>query len=316
MSVEVKNLSKQFGTQKAVNEISFEVKKGEILGFLGPNGAGKSTTMKMIAGILASNSGSVTICGEYMTESSVVLKKKIGYLPENNPLYNEMYVHEYLNFASRLCQIPDKKAALRIKEIIELCGLTLEQNKKIGTLSKGYKQRVGLAQALIHDPEVLILDEPTTGLDPNQLTEIRDLIRSVSKNKTVIFSSHIMQEVEAVCTRALIINRGKIVADQRIADLKKKAGATCCRAVYKNELPDSFFEGMPFISRFQRLENGEILLHTCNPSTDLTELVFRHAVEQKQVLIELTREKNTLEDVFQQLTLAPAKPFSDSNPAS
>jgi ABC-2 type transport system ATP-binding protein len=217
MSIEVVGLSKLYGQQKAVNHISFSIGKGEIVGFLGPNGAGKSTTLKMITGYLQPNKGKVLIAGQDIAEHPIACKQKIGYLPEANPLYVEMYVKEYLSFIAGVHQIKDATA---ISTIIQKVGLTLEQNKKISQLSKGYKQRVGLAAALIHQPEVLILDEPTSGLDPNQIIEIRNLIKAEGANKTVLFSSHILQEVEAICDRVIIIHKGTIVADENLSKLK------------------------------------------------------------------------------------------------
>jgi ABC-2 type transport system ATP-binding protein len=221
MSIKVQNLSKVYGSQKAVNDISFEVQKGEIVGFLGPNGAGKSTTMKIATGYIQATSGSIEVCGFDVQESPMKVRQNIGYLPEHNPLYLDMYVKEFLEFIGGIYGIKGQKIKTRISEVIDLVGLDLEQKKKIGQLSKGYRQRVGLAQALIHDPQVLILDEPTTGLDPNQLTEIRSVIKNIGKEKTVIFSTHIMQEVEAICDRVIIINHGNIVADSSLADLQK-----------------------------------------------------------------------------------------------
>ncbi len=219
MSIVVENLLKQYGTQKAVNNISFDIQKGQIVGFLGPNGAGKSTTMKMITGYLQPDAGTVSVCGMDVASHAMDIKKKIGYLPESNALYYDMYVKEYLSFIGGVHQLQDLAAA--IENIVTLTGLTIEQNKKIGQLSKGYKQRVGLAAALIHSPEVLILDEPTSGLDPNQIVEIRNLIKQQSVNKTVLFSSHILQEVEAICDRIIIINKGNIVADDTLVNLRK-----------------------------------------------------------------------------------------------
>lgn len=221
MSIKVQNLSKVYGTQRAVDNISFEVSKGEIIGFLGPNGAGKSTTMKILTGYIPATEGTAEVNGFNVQTSPMQVKSNIGYLPEHNPLYLDMYVKEFLDFAGSLYGLKGRALQLKIDETIERVGLGLEKHKKIGQLSKGYRQRVGLAQALIHNPDVLILDEPTTGLDPNQLVEIRDLIKNVGKDKTVIFSTHIMQEVEAICDRVVIINRGKIVADSTLSDLKK-----------------------------------------------------------------------------------------------
>jgi ABC-2 type transport system ATP-binding protein len=221
MSIKIQNLSKFYGSQCAINNISFEVAKGEIIGFLGPNGAGKSTTMKILTGYLPATNGIVEINGFDIKTSPMQVKSSIGYLPEQNPLYSDMYVREFLEFVGSLYGLKAKFLQIKIAETIEMVGLDLEKHKKIGQLSKGYRQRVGLAQALIHNPDVLILDEPTTGLDPNQLVEIRDLIKAVGKNKTVLFSTHLMQEVEAICDRAVIINRGKIVADGMLSELKE-----------------------------------------------------------------------------------------------
>jgi len=220
MSIEVQQLLKQYGTQKAVNNISFTINKGEIVGFLGPNGAGKSTTMKIITGYTKADAGHAKVCGIDVFQSPIETKKKIGYLPESNALYYEMYVKEYLKFIAGVHHVPNPQ--LQIDSVIELTGLQVEQKKKIGQLSKGYKQRVGLAAALIHNPEVLILDEPTSGLDPNQIIEIRNVIKEQGKDKTVLFSSHILQEVEAVCDRVIVINKGQIVADDTLVNLKRK----------------------------------------------------------------------------------------------
>ncbi|UTA68090.1 gliding motility-associated ABC transporter ATP-binding subunit GldA [Emticicia sp. 21SJ11W-3] len=225
MSIKVQHLSKVYGTQKAVDNISFEVKKGEILGFLGPNGAGKSTTMKILTGYIPATEGTAEVSGFDVKTAPIQVKKNVGYLPEHNPLYLDMYVMEFLSFAGSLYGLKGRDLEIKIDNTIERVGLGLEKHKKIGQLSKGYRQRVGLAQALIHNPDVLILDEPTTGLDPNQLVEIRDLIKHIGKDKTVIFSTHIMQEVEAICDRVVIINRGKIVADSTLSELKKDGKA-------------------------------------------------------------------------------------------
>ena len=218
MSISVSNLTKFYGSQKVVNNISFEINQGEIVGFLGPNGAGKSTTMKMITGFIEANEGNIEVCGISVKKNKLAIKKKIGYLPEANPLYFDLYIREYLTFIAGIHSIKDSKK--RIEEVIKLVGLTVEANKKIGQLSKGYKQRVGLAAALIHDPEVLILDEPTSGLDPNQIIEIRTVIQNLGKMKTILFSSHIMQEVEAICKRVIIINKGNIVADDQVDSIR------------------------------------------------------------------------------------------------
>jgi len=218
VSISVSNLTKFYGSQKVVNNISFEINQGEIVGFLGPNGAGKSTTMKMITGFIEANEGNIEVCGISVKKNKLAIKKKIGYLPEANPLYFDLYIREYLAFIAGIHTIKESKK--RIEEVIKLVGLTAESNKKIGQLSKGYKQRVGLAAALIHDPEVLILDEPTSGLDPNQIIEIRTVIQNLGKKKTILFSSHIMQEVEAICKRVIIINKGNIVADDQVDSIR------------------------------------------------------------------------------------------------
>ncbi|MFB6457585.1 gliding motility-associated ABC transporter ATP-binding subunit GldA [Chitinophaga sp. Hz27] len=223
MSIKVSSLTKIYGEQKAVDAISFELKKGEITGFLGPNGAGKSTTMKMITGFLPPTSGSATVCGFDIVKESLEVRKRVGYLPESNPLYYDMYVKEFLEFMAGIHQL-GKSSSKRIAEVIALTGLTPESKKKLGALSNGYKQRVGLAHALLHDPEVLILDEPTTGLDPNQLAEIRGLIKNLGADKTVVLSTHIMQEVEALCDRVMIINKGKIIADDKLSTLQQSGG--------------------------------------------------------------------------------------------
>ena len=231
MSIKVIELSKEFGLQKAVNGISFEAKPGRILGFLGPNGAGKSTTMKMLTGYSKPTSGSIEICGKSILSDSLAVKKLIGYLPENTPLYNDMYIREFLSFVAETYGI--ENLTNRVEEVIKQVGLTPEQHKKIGMLSKGYKQRVGLAQAIIHNPEVLILDEPTSGLDPNQLTDIRALIKKLGVAKTVIISTHIMQEVEAICDDVIIINKGKLVANAPLTTLKEEHGFKTLEEIFK-----------------------------------------------------------------------------------
>lgn len=222
MSIAVSGLTKQYGNQLAVNNVSFTIKPGEIVGFLGPNGAGKSTTMKILTGYLKPSGGDVSVGGFSLSSEAMRAKQTLGYLPEHNPLYLDMYVQEFLSLIGKLYGMSGKHLVSRRQEIITLCGLEQEQSKKIGQLSKGYRQRVGLAQALIHNPSTLILDEPTTGLDPNQILEIRSLIKSISQDKTVLFSSHIMQEVEALCDRVIVIRKGQVVADSKLVDLKKK----------------------------------------------------------------------------------------------
>lgn len=299
MSVIVKNLSKIYGAQKAIDSISFEVKRGEVLGFLGPNGAGKSTTMKIITGFLPQTSGTASVNGISVSEENVELKKHIGYLPESNPLYIEMFVKEYLEFCASLYKIPTPQK--RIAEMIGITGLSVEQRKKIGQLSKGYKQRVGLAQAMLHNPDVLILDEPTSGLDPNQLIEIRTLIKQLGKDKTVIFSSHIMQEVQAVADRVIIINRGKIVADDTASELQSKLNNdTVVMAEFKQSVSK---ENLLKIKGVKRAEQqGNTWQLTASGKEDIREAVFEFAKSNQLVLLGLQREKLSLEEVFKQLT--------------
>lgn len=299
MSVTVKDLTKIYGEQKAINSISFEVKKGEVLGFLGPNGAGKSTTMKIITGFLPQSSGTVTVNGISVSEENVELKKHIGYLPESNPLYPEMYVKEYLEFCASLYQIPNQQK--RIAEMIGITGLSVEQKKKIGQLSKGYKQRVGLAQAMLHNPEVLILDEPTSGLDPNQLIEIRSLIKQLGKDKTVIFSSHIMQEVQAVADRVIIINRGKIVADDTAAELQSRLNNEMVVSVeFKQSVHRELLLKIKGVKLAQQQGNSWQL--TATGKEDIRESVFEFAKQNQLTMLGLQREKYSLEEVFKQLT--------------
>jgi ABC-2 type transport system ATP-binding protein len=272
MSITVSNLSKNYGAQKAVNNISFSVGKGEIVGFLGPNGAGKSTTMKIITGYLESDGGEVEVCSEKVDTNSLSTKKKIGYLPEANPLYFEMYVREYLEFVAGVHQIPHP--INKIEETIKMVGLTVEANKKIGQLSKGYKQRVGLAAALIHDPEVLILDEPTSGLDPNQIVEIREVIKTLGKNKTVLFSSHILQEVQAICDRVIIINKGTIVADDTLSNLQKaKTGQHIVLIQFKENVALETLQQLKDVTDIEQAEASGYKIHTPNPESIRKQLV-------------------------------------------
>ena len=253
MSIEVKNLTKFYGEQAAVQDVSFSIKKGEIVGFLGPNGAGKSTTMKIITGFIPSTSGEVKVCGSLVDMENLETRKKIGYLPENNPLYLDMYVREYLEFVGNIYKVPNLKD--RVNEMIKIVGLELEQNKQIGMLSKGYRQRVGLAQAIIHDPEVLILDEPTSGLDPNQLLEIRDLIKEIGKSKTVMLSTHIMQEVKAICDRVIIIKRGHIDADDNTDNLQYEDNMQVVYEEFYKEITKNQLNKISGVSKIQALEN-------------------------------------------------------------
>src|SRR5580698_3628220 len=255
MSIEVKDLVKIYGEQKAVDSISFAVGKGEIVGFLGPNGAGKSTTMKILTGYLGQDGGEAVVCDISVREHPLETKKKIGYLPEANPLYPDMYVREYLDFIADIHRVTDKKK--RIETVITLVGLTVESRKKLGQLSKGYKQRVGLAAALLHEPEVLILDEPTSGLDPNQIIEIRDVIRTLGKDKTVLFSSHILQEVEALCDRVVIINKGKLVADSPLSQLRaQNAGTNTVQVAFRENPEASILEQLDHVNAVSRMPDG------------------------------------------------------------
>ena len=297
MSVKVQNLSKNYGQQKAVDNISFEIKSGEIVGFLGPNGAGKSTTMKMITGFIETNGGLIEVCGINAADNPLLIKEKIGYLPENNPLYYEMYVKEYLSFVASVYKVKNVKE--RVSAMIEKTGLQREQNKKIGQLSKGYKQRVGIAQAMIHNPDVLILDEPTSGLDPNQLVDIRNLIIELGKEKTVILSTHIMQEVEAMCQRVVIINKGKIVADNKVAQLKNK-NSKHAQVKFKVKGKKAQHLQLDHVS-FEDIDNGFILASS-KSENNLAETIFTHCVANKLVLLHLEQDNFSLEDVFKQLT--------------
>ena len=298
MSIEVKNLFKYYGDQAAVKDITFKVNSGEIVGFLGPNGAGKSTTMKIITGYISASSGKVKVCGMPVTESSLDTRRKIGYLPENNPLYLDMYVKEYLTFVGNIYKVPNLKE--RVDEMIEKVGLDVEQNKKIGQLSKGYRQRVGLAQAIIHDPEVLILDEPTSGLDPNQLLEIRSLIKSIGKEKTVMLSTHIMQEVEAICDRIVIINKGEIVADNTAKDLQSEGGNLTVYAEFEGEVTKSMLKKIEGVGKIERVTNGWLLESKDN--VDLRKRVAKFAQENDFLAITLRVEEKSLEEVFKNLT--------------
>ena len=300
MSIEVNKLTKIYGDQKAVDNISFKVQKGEIVGFLGPNGAGKSTTMKMITGYLEPDDGEAIVSGIPVSTSPIETKRRIGYLPEANALYYDMYVREYLKFIAEIHHVKD--ARNRIEEMIKLTGLTVESNKKTGQLSKGYKQRVGLAAALIHDPEVLILDEPTSGLDPNQIMEIREVIRMQGKNKTVLFSSHILQEVEAICDRVIIINKGKIVADDQLRNLQQLNQNNHIVIVRFSEAVDQYLlENIRDVESIQNPEPGLYKLSTQNPDTvkkRLLELSLKHGFN----IISLLSESQRLEEVFRSLT--------------
>ncbi len=301
MSVIVNHLSKVYGEQKAVDNISFEAKKGEILGFLGPNGAGKSTTMKILTCFIPQTEGKATVCNFDTETQSMEVRKHIGYLPEHNPLYRDMYVREYLMFIAGLHKIDKRKAV--VDDMIERTGLGLEQHKLIQALSRGYRQRVGLAQALLHQPEVLILDEPTSGLDPNQLVEIRRLIKDLGEEKTVIFSSHIMQEIEALCDRVIIINRGKLVANDSIDALRQKIAGDRIVTVQ--------FDKAPSLEQLRKIKNLKTLQNigtehrfkiSSEISIDLRPQLFAFAVQQQLTLLEMYQETSSVEDIFQKLT--------------
>ena len=300
MSIEVNTLVKRFGQQVAVDHVSFSIGKGEIVGFLGPNGAGKSTTMKIMTGYLTPDEGQVKICGIDVIEDSVNARKCIGYLPESNPLYYDMYIPEFLYFVGGIYQIDNLKK--RVKEVVEITGLGPEKKKQIGQLSKGYKQRVGLAHALINNPDVLILDEPTSGLDPNQLEEIRSLIRAIGKEKTVLFSTHIMQEVEALCDRAVIINQGKIVADDSIRSLSHAIrGQEMLRIQLDMPLPLSAFEEISGIAEVVEEKPGVVVLKY-DAKNDVRPELFEMVKSMDRKILEMTVLNSSIEDVFRELT--------------
>ncbi len=308
MDIQINNLTKMYGHQAAVDDISFEVKTGEILGFLGPNGAGKTTTMKIITNFISASAGEVLINGQSMQEHAEELKKHIGYLPENNPLYEDMPIIDYLQFVAELQGIEKSKIDGRIREIIRKVGLNLEKHKKIGELSKGYKQRVGLAQALIHDPEILILDEPTSGLDPNQIVEIRKLIRELGKEKTVILSTHILPEVEAIADHILIINKGKIVANGTAASLRSQAEESeiTMVTIEDAELNEAFtsLQALPSVAMvdFANRQNNRFEVKSQIDKSAKRE-IFQLCVDKGWILTEMTTIERKLEDIFRQLTL-------------
>ena len=304
MSIKVKAITKNYGAQKALDTVSFEIAPGEVVGLLGPNGAGKSTIMKLLSCFIPPTSGDASVCNYDVLEQSIQVRKKVGYLPENNPLYLDLYVKEFLTFIARIQHQSSRvtRYASRVNEMIELTGLGAEQHKKIGALSRGYRQRVGLAQALLHDPEVLILDEPTSGLDPNQLLEIRALIREIGKKKTVMLSTHILQEVEAICSRAIIIHKGKIVADDSTSNLQHLATSRNIVYVEFNSAADPVkLKIIPGVIDIKQLETHKWRLVT-DPVTDVREDVFKFAVENNIAVLSLHREEQKLEEVFQELT--------------
>lgn len=308
MNITIQNLTKQYGSQRAVDSLSFEVKQGEILGFLGPNGAGKSTTMKMITGYLGIGSGQIYFGEKSIDDCGDAIRKHIGYLPENNPLYLEMPVMDYLGFCASLNGVPGEKVAERVRRMVKVCGLNAEKHKKIGELSKGYRQRVGLAQAMIHDPDILILDEPTTGLDPNQIVEIRKLIRELGKEKTVVLSTHILPEVEATCDRILIINKGRIVADGTAETLRKQAaGQELVRLRIEEGAADEIFDALRGLPTVERVEWIDKTLNRfeiqSKAEASSKRAIFNLCVQHGWILSELIPMETRLEDIFRNLTM-------------
>ncbi len=301
MSVSAKNISRLFGNQKALDDVSFSINSGEIVGFLGPNGAGKSTMMKIITGYLPATSGTTEVCGLPVNEYSLELRKKIGYLPEHNPLYLDMYVREYLDMVGGIYNLTYLKK--KTEDIIERTGLEMEAHKKIGSLSKGYRQRVGLAQALIHNPDVLILDEPTTGLDPNQIVEVRNLITEIGKEKTIMLSTHIMQEVEAICERVIIVNKGKIVADEKAKGITslKPGTETLITVEFDKPLKIQQLKNIKGVNSIEPNENKFVI--NVQADIDIRPDIFKLAVDNGMILLELSLEERGLESVFHDLTM-------------
>lgn len=300
MSIVVEEISKEYGIQKALDKVSFTINTGEVVGFLGPNGAGKSTMMKILTGFIPPSGGAAKICNLDVEEQSLQVRKAVGYLPEHNPLYLDMYVKEYLHFVADIFGLKNKSK--RVAEMIELVGITREQKKKIGALSKGYRQRVGIAQALIHDPEVLILDEPTSGLDPNQIIEIRDLIKNIGSSKTVMLSTHIMQEVEAICGRVIIINKGNIVADKSTDQIVKTGVKTSVLSVeFSGEIDKNLLLGLAGVRKAKRIKEGFWAIEH-DMDKDIRTSVFNMAVEKNLAVLGMKAEEQSLEEVFKQLT--------------
>lgn len=301
MSIAVHKITKYYGRQKALDEISFQVKPGEIVGFVGPNGAGKTTAMKILTGYMLPSSGEAMINGKNVTEQSMEVRKTIGYLPEHNPLYEEMYIVEYLEYVAGLYGLKNIKE--RIEELIRLTGLEKERNKRISALSKGYRQRVGLAQAILHDPEVLILDEPTSGLDPNQIIEIRNLISSLGKEKTVLLSTHLMQEVEAICDRIIIINKGKIVADDKVANISRKIEDNRQTIVveFNKEIEEEILRSLPMVTELKKVADNTWLLEGTGEQ-DIRQKIFDFAVENGFSVLSMQKKEKSLEEVFHEMT--------------
>lgn len=299
MSISVKHLTKYYGDQAAVDNISFEAKNGEILGFLGPNGAGKSTTMKIITGFIPASEGVVEVCGHNILEHPMKVRQLVGYLPEHNPLYLDMYVKEYLDFIGKVYKIESRK--MRIEEMIEMVGLQREQHKQIGALSKGYRQRVGLAQAMIHNPAVLILDEPTSGLDPNQLEDIRALIKKIGKEKTVMLSTHIMQEVEAVCDRVIIIKNGVLVANESASSLQQSSETQVVYVEFEGSVSRNQLAKITAIRKVEEVGTNSFLLEA-NLDNDIRKVIAQYAKEKDLLILSLRKEEKSLEEVFKELT--------------
>jgi ABC-2 type transport system ATP-binding protein len=300
VSIEVKNISKLYGEQKALNDVSFNINSGDIVGFLGPNGAGKSTMMKILTGYIPPSSGDASVCGFDVKEESLKVRANVGYLPEHNPLYLDMYVKEYLQFVAGIYKLDNVKN--RVNNMIEMVGLGVEQHKLIGALSKGYRQRVGLAQALIHDPAVLILDEPTSGLDPNQLDEIRNLIKTIGREKTVMLSTHIMQEVEAICSRVIIVNKGSLVADNTTDNMQQYITQTQVLTVeFGTAVDGNFFKEISAIVSYKSANNKNWVLEV-DANIDIRETLFQEAVKNNLSVIGMKQEQRNLEEVFKELT--------------
>jgi ABC-2 type transport system ATP-binding protein len=299
MSIQVNNITKIYGAQKALNSVSFEVGSNEIVGFLGPNGAGKSTMMKILTCYIPPTSGQAKVCGFDVIEQSLEVRRQIGYLPEHNPLYLDMYVKEFLEFVGGIHKIKSLKQ--RVGEMIAMTGLQLEQNKKIGALSKGYRQRVGIAQAMIHDPRVLIMDEPTTGLDPNQLEEIRALIKSLGKQKTVMLSTHIMQEVEAICDKVIIVNKGEVVANDETRNLQQNTTVQLVTVEFDKTVAENLLKAISGVEKVLHLQGNSWKLSSSS-STDIRKEVFNFAVANQLGVLTLNKEEQKMEDVFKELT--------------
>lgn len=300
-TVEIQNISKLYGIQKALDDVSLKIGKGEVVGLLGPNGAGKSTLMKILTSFITPSSGTALINGMDVQENSIEIRKHVGYLPENNPLYLDMYIKEYLAFVIKMYK-KNSGTKQAVAKMIELTGLGPEQNKLIGELSKGYRQRVGLAQALIHDPDILILDEPTSGLDPNQLVGIRSIISELGKSKTIILSTHIMQEVEAVCDRVVIIDKGKIVADDTAKNLSKLSDSSLSFKVeFKEEISENILKQLAFINKVKKISSREWLLES-KDNKDIREEIFKFAVSKQLNVLSLSQSEQNMEDIFHKLT--------------